>query len=540
VLLCAIPLSLPIADPDLWGHVQYAEDWLREGALPRTATHTFTAVNHPWINHENLAELALAGGFRIAGVAGLLIGKLALGLLLLLLILRQAQRQHVATPVICAVLGLVTLSLHVFWLLRPQLATFVGITLMVLVLDRAFLHWHTRREVTWRWLWLYPAIQGVWTNAHGGFLAGYLLFATYLAGRATELVWSMPSPRNSPAPHQNPRKTLAMLAAVAIATGCTMLLNPYGFRLVLWLLGALSAPRPEIIEWGKPDLLAPMFIPYFTLLLLTIAAWVATDRRRDWVHAALLALTAWQSLSHIRHIGLFVVLTGFLSLQHIQALWEAVTQKWTRLKPASSATTSDLRRPRFAVLGAAALLVSIGTLPVVAQRVAWLRVDRQAYPVDAIRFIQDHRITGRLVVSFNWAQYAIAALQPEVQVAFDGRFRTCYPQEIIDQHFDFLLGEVPGRFRSDRSGPVDPERALNEGSPDLVLLDRSFPHSVEVMNGQTEFVLLYQDGTAQLWGRRTRFDHQIRSISSETPPGHLPWPTPHLHVGVRHRSEPPQ
>jgi hypothetical protein len=51
---CAWMLSLNLVDPDLWGHIRYGQDWLAAGELPRAATHTFTAVGHPWINHENL------------------------------------------------------------------------------------------------------------------------------------------------------------------------------------------------------------------------------------------------------------------------------------------------------------------------------------------------------------------------------------------------------------------------------------------------------------------------------------------------------
>ena len=34
-------------------------------------------------------------------------------------------------------------------------------------------------------------------------------------------------------------------------------------------------------------------------------------------------------------------------------------------------------------------------------------------------------------------------------------FRTCYPQEVVDMHFDFLVGENDGkRSRSASSGPT--------------------------------------------------------------------------------------
>jgi hypothetical protein len=137
---------------------------------------------------------------------------------------------------------------------------------------------------------------------------------------------------------------------------------------------------------------------------------------------------------------------------------------------------------------------------------------RSQYPVDALQYMVDHRITGKAVVAFNWAQYAIAALAPHVKVQFDGRFDTCYPQEVIDMHFDWLLGEQTGpRERSPASGPVDGTRVLEFGSPDLVLLQRTYPNPVAVMKSvaadeKSEWTLLYSDSVAELWGRRSRYD----------------------------------
>jgi hypothetical protein len=145
----------------------------------------------------------------------------------------------------------------------------------------------------------------------------------------------------------------------------------------------------------------------------------------------------------------------------------------------------------------------------------------------------DHDLHGKLVVHFNWAQYALAAL-PRSRVAFDGRFRTCYPQEVIDMHFDFLYGTArKRRFRSPRSGPIDGDRVLDYRRPDLVLLDRAFQPSVEVMRRRDDFVLLYQDEVAQLWGRRARYDdpaspHYLaaseRAISDAPQRGSVTWP----------------
>src|SRR5262249_22922211 len=155
-------------------------------------------------------------------------------------------------------------------------------------------------------------------------------------------------------------------------------------------------------------------------------------------------------------------------------------------------------------------------------------------------FMTDHGLEGRLVANFDWSQYALAALAPTTTVAFDGRFRTCYPQEIADMQFDFILGDVPGRrWRSPLSPPIDGARVLSFGDPTLALVSRRFPRSVAVMQAQPDWVLLYQDALAQVWGRRDRYDDPAaaaylppadRSITDRAQAGLVAWPA----LPVRH------
>ena len=145
-----------------------------------------------------------------------------------------------------------------------------------------------------------------------------------------------------------------------------------------------------------------------------------------------------------------------------------------------------------------------------------------------------------MIVTYNWAQYAIAAFGPRhanddgIRVSFDGRFRTCYPQEVVDMNFDFVLGHLEPRFRGKHSPPFNDETALDFGQPDLVLLNRHQPPSVNVMfRNQNDWTLLYQDKMAQLWGRRSTFDDPQsanyiqpgqRQITDEEQEGTVTWP----------------
>jgi hypothetical protein len=525
VLSCAVALSLNLVDPDLWGHVRYGQDWLAEGQLARSASHTFTAVGHPWINHENLAELTFAEGYRLLGTHGMLVAKCLLGLGILTAMVCTATGAGVHPLLAWAWMLLVARNLTPFFIMRPQLLSFLWCGIVLVALERAFASWKDSDQVDWRWLGIVPLVMVAWVNSHGGFVAGLCIVGFTLAGRMVELV--LRRGRSS-------WPTALLLAMVGLACLAATLVNPYGLQLHGWLLHSLGQPRPEIIEWGAPHPGDPVFWPFVSLAFLALVSLVATQRRRDWVQIVVLSIVAWQASLHLRHISFFALLCGFwlpVSLQSAIA----------RLRPSPSTQLTAMTMPVW-LRGAVGLLL-VGTIGLqsytLVTRLTQFPVPRDSYPVDAVQFMADHELDGKLVVCFNWAQYMIAAFAPEVKVAFDGRFRTCYPQEVVDMHFDFLLGSVEGqRWRSERSGPVDGTRVLAFGNPDLVLVDRHYQHAVNIMKSvsqaeRPEWVLLYCDGTAELWGRHQRYNlaespHYIppsaRVLNPQPKAGALMWP----------------
>jgi hypothetical protein len=146
VLACGVALSLNVADPDLWGHVQYGRDALFHG-LPATTTYSYIAEGYPWINHEIVAEYALALGADWLGGPGLLIVKCLLGLAIIAAIMFRAWRQGATLIPVCATGLLIALTLGNHWSLRPQLISYVSFTLLLALLSYVFEGW----EGKWQW-----------------------------------------------------------------------------------------------------------------------------------------------------------------------------------------------------------------------------------------------------------------------------------------------------------------------------------------------------------------------------------------------------
>ncbi|MEM8945986.1 MAG: hypothetical protein AAGD11_12490 [Planctomycetota bacterium] len=524
-LACALPLSLNLVDPDLWGHVRYGQDWLAEGVLPRTASHTFTAADYPWINHENLAEVAFAAGYELLGVHGLLIAKCLWGMAILGTMVWVARRNGVHPFVAWLLMLLVAANLQAFFPLRPQLLSFALCALTLALLDRAFSKWQDEHWIYWRALWPLPIVFVVWVNAHGGFVLGLCIVGAYLGGRIIECLL---------------RERLAawprILALCVIGISCVVatLANPYGWEMHRWLLASLGQPRPEITEWAPPKMSDPIYWQWISLLVVAAASLWKSQQKRDWVQIAILAIVAWQSALHLRHIAFLALLAGFWLPAPMQSAL-------SRLRPSDGSKMPAMRlSPWLRCVAVGALAVAIGLQSFALKRqFSEFPVERNRYPVDALQYMADHGLSGKLVVSFNWAQYAIAALAPHTQVAFDGRFRTCYPQEVVDMHFDFLLGEYGGnRSRSPLSGPIDGTRVLKHESPELVLVDRRYEHPVQIMKTESlsensEWVLLYCDRIAELWGHRDRFDDPTqqdylpltaRILDSRPRDGAVQWP----------------
>jgi hypothetical protein len=248
---------------------------------------------------------------------------------------------------------------------------------------------------------------------------------------------------------------------------------------------------------------------WWLLAGLAAIAVIFTRRARDPVEMILLGLTFWQSLAHQRHIPFFALLFAFWLPQHLDSVW----RRWQGAaseEPLGQGWSAPARWAAATCMALCALLIGRQ----LAEQTRRIPVHRDGYPVSAIQFMADHGLEGRLVVHFKWAQYAIAAFgspQPDrgIRVAFDGRFRTCYPQEVVDMYFDFATGEDSRRqrFRSPESPPLDPTRILDYGRPDLVLIDRGQTLPLHVMlSRQQQWTLLYRDDIAQLWGRAEKYD----------------------------------
>ena len=117
------------------------------------------------------------------------------------------------------------------WVARPNLFTFPALVLVVDLCER----FHRGAIPARKTLWLLPIFL-LWTNLHGGFLAGILvLVVTYLVECSTAVLASDPECRGAAA-------RVRWWTVLGVGLFAATLVNPYGFGLHLWNLRMLRDP----------------------------------------------------------------------------------------------------------------------------------------------------------------------------------------------------------------------------------------------------------------------------------------------------------
>ncbi|MCA9047287.1 MAG: hypothetical protein KDA89_01075, partial [Planctomycetaceae bacterium] len=166
-------LSRSGADPDLWGHVTYGREVIRDGHLHSTTTWSYAVEGYRWVNHENIAEIVMAAADNVGGQTALLLLKSLLTLILLGVPIWAAWR-HGAGLVTCFLITtLLALNVSFHWLIRPHMFSYTSAVCIIAILTIGLpgamkaRPGRTNPSEPLRfscWLWLIPPVMCFWTN----------------------------------------------------------------------------------------------------------------------------------------------------------------------------------------------------------------------------------------------------------------------------------------------------------------------------------------------------------------------------------------
>ena len=403
------------ADPDLWGHVRFGADILRNGSIHQVDTYSFDS-DRAWVNHEWLAEVLSAWAFSSLGNAGLVSLKLLIvGSVLLLLnatLRNEGVRSGFARDVTAGIAIFITLSQahHV----RPQLFSLLSFSALIACLLAVC-------RGAQRWLLVLPALFAVWANLHGGWIVGGAVIVLWTAALL------MSGER---------RQALYLMATGALSLAAT-LATPYGFGLWRFLQETVGFSRPEITEWQPIYVTGWLFVALWLLAFIVMTLGVVLGgHEKHRVERLIVGLAlAAASLKVLRLIAFFGLASVFLFAP-------LVCEAYQRRRTARQFGSTPLMRVGFAGVACA---VAVFTMGIIYNNFGQVRLDATTLPEpQAVTVLNQQRAGTSVLVWFSWGEYAIWHLSPRMQVSIDGRRETVYSDTVQTRHFDFYFDRRDG------------------------------------------------------------------------------------------------
>lgn len=453
------------ADPDLWGHLRFGQLIDVLGYVPRSEPYSYLSRPLGWINHEWLSELLFAKVFDAFGSIGLSLIPVVLtaGIIAIVFLHLRSRSLSAIRSFFLSLLSLAGLIVASS-VIRPHLFTFLFFTLVCL----SIFHYedHGRQQ----YLLALPLLFPLWAGFHGGFLAGLgvLLIAAVASGYAH---FSGRSHKDS-----SQRAPLYYGACLVVAT-ILAAIGPYGIELLSFLAETATVPRPEITEWDPVSLYSPAGLIYLVLALATLFTALASSRSWRPVDGALILAFVLLPLTAVRHVPLLGIGFGIFVAPTLGDLWQESGRS-------SGSLNTPLSFLNLAVAGALIWRAAGGTTCIeypVRSSKAW-----KAYPKAATERLATLDGIDRLAVHFNWGEWIIWHLGPQVQVSVDGRRETVYSDSIYELNRSVMAGTDDWH---DHMRRLDADAALYpSGSPTANLLATS-----------KEWQLVYEDSTASLY-----------------------------------------
>ena len=399
LLLFAMALRFSV-DTDLWWHLRLGQQIVETGQAVYVDTYSWTTAETTHFNHSALAQVALYFLWRIAGHAGLSFFTAATAVTGLYFVYRAGSGSIYMQGFVLVVGATASAA---FWSPRPQMFSFLFAALLLwLLLDFK----HRGRDRIW---WIVP-LMWLWSNAHGGYLFGYVLIAAFVVG---ELLNALAKTGDKVIPLGGLRKMLL----VGLLSLPILMINPLGTSVYVTPLKTLLMPelRQFIVEWQAPDLTQPITWGFTALMALVIAAVWSSRRRFDFTEWILLCGTGFMALTAARNVSFFAVCAVPVATWHLDDILERAGWRIPRR------TVESLGRS--AVNWLLVLLIAAGVI----LRAAYI-VDTDAIhdhltavlPVEAVQYLNSQTYDGNMFNSYNWGGYLIYHL-PDYRVFIDGR-----------------------------------------------------------------------------------------------------------------------
>jgi len=475
-----------LGDCDTGWHIRTGEWIAANHAVPAKDLFSYSKPDGVWFAWEWLSDLSFAwlnahGGLAAIALAAILLISTVFALLFLLAMRKSNAIIAIALTMVAAAGS----SIH--WLARPHLFTLLFAVLFYAALERV--RDGRTRLAGIPYLAILPVATILWTNLHGGFVAGIVMVGAYGCGEL--LRYALSSDRDA---GRAARAQALCYFACALACLAASLINPYTFRLHQHVFEYLRDPyqSQHIMEFLSISFHHPAAIFFEAMLLLGAGAAFWSFKQGSYTEAVLLLVWAHGALLAARNIPLFMIVAvppvaAMLSAWLARAPkfdvagWLSVTTARFNAVAADMTETEKIGRWRLLSAAGAVLVAALLFAPHPPKKFR-PEFDPKTYPAAAVSMIAGGPAGSRIFTFDQWGDYLIYRLYPQTRVFVDGR-SDFYGPDFEQKYVDALNVQYGW------------EQTLSKFGVNTILLPPSMPLT-GALKECSRWRLVYDDGVA--------------------------------------------
>jgi hypothetical protein len=455
-------------DSDLGRHLALGNYILDQQSIPTRDIFSHTLYHESRPPYEWLMQVLFAVSYRALGLDGvILITALILGIATQI-VYQYSSRTSGSVLTAFLVTLLVTASTSIHWLPRPHIVTFLILPIWVWNLEKV--RGNKTNSVS-----AFPILMILWANMHGGFIFGFLALAAYSAG----WIWDKWRGRAE-------ARTGKSLLFIGIASLGASIITPdlwHNWEAVLNNRSTFILSRTA--ETMPPNLSDPASLPFVVLLVLSAIFAILNRQAISPAHVFLLGGMSILAVLMARNIPLFsIVCASFLST------WIAATTSripaWIRIEE------------RFANLGSAgnALLIPLITTCLAIGYFTYqhargnesYQFNAEIFPVQAVDWLAENPLEGRMFNEFNWGGYLLFRLWPRELV-------------FVDSQSDFYGEALMRNYQSILDGNAGSKLLLDEYQVEWAIIQTQSPLA-DLLSSDHEWAVVYLDKVAVIAARK--------------------------------------
>ena len=452
LLILAFSTAANYFDFDIWARLIAGMGVVDGGHVLKEDFLSYTPV-HTWWDHEWGSGVVFYLFLKYLGPYSLIILQAILMFLIFFTASRIIKLRNNTQPYnilfyffsVMAVMG--TLNAPV----RCHMFSFLLFTVYIYLLERV-------RKGNNKLLFIIPLLTILWNNLHGGVVSGLGLLVMYAAGEFLN------------------KKEFVKYILTFIISSAVLIINPWGYEYIKFLLMANTMERTHIVEWwgifSKFHLFKHIIFKTFMFAMLIIEGinifksiklkgvknWYC---KADKVKYIVLLTTLYLAISHVKLMPFFA----------ISALCFVYEDFYNLIEKYKFPVWKD--KALYGML----LFISIFTL---ISKDFSVPPGMGTYPVKEVEFIKQNNLKGNILVNFGLGSYVAYKTYPDNKIFMDGRYEEVYYDYMVPMLKEFCLAYPHWK------------QIFTYFPPDIIIIEKYYP-VYNVLQKEGDWKLVYQD-----------------------------------------------